>query len=327
MNTTDGATTVETSRRWYVTFHGGDAKHALNNIHAYTLDGAEIGTALAKHTLPKGVTLRELRGFSFGPDGNLYVVNAYRDYSQVLRFRGQPNAEGQHEFVDVFVAHHSANPGLLHPFHAAFAADGNLYVPSQDTNLVSRFYGPSATDASPGSPMPTPPALQDLPSHALHPGTFVPAAHHRDDGLKEVRHVLFDPDGHLYVADRGADSVKHYDGASGELLRTIAAPKLDKPIHLVLTPDGKQLLIGSAGTNAVVAYDRPSHRVAPFIAPGAGGLREPAGMAYGDDGKLYVASRGSNQILRYDTNGKPDPKPFLDGLRDHPEFLMLVGQP
>ena len=317
---------TETSRRWYVTFHGGDAKHALNNIHAYTRDGAEIGTALAKQSLPKGVDLRELRGFSFGPDGNLYVVNAYRDYSQVLRFHGRPNADGQHEFIDVFVEHRAANPGLLHPFHATFAPDGNLYVPSQDTNLVSRFYGPAAADAPPGSPMPTPPALHALPSHALHPGTFVPAAHHRDDGLKEVRHVLFDPDGHLYVADRGADSVKHYDGESGKLLRTIAARVIDKPIHLLLTPDATHLLIGSAGTDAVVAYDRTAHRVAPFIAPGAGGLREPAGMAYGDDGKLYVASRGSNQILRYDADGQPHPKPFLDDLSDHPEFLMLVGE-
>ena len=313
------------TRLWYVTFHGGDAQHALNNIHAYTTDGAEIGTALAKHTLPKGVELRELRGFSFGPDGHLYVVNAYRDYSQILRFRGQPNADGQHEFVDVFVEHRTANPGLLHPFHAAFAPDGNLYVPSQDTNLVSRFYGPSATAAAPGAPMPTPSALDDLPSHALHPGTFVPAAHHHDGGLQAVRHLLFDPDGHLYVADRDADSVKHYHGASGTLLRTIASPIIDKPIHLVLTPDRKRLLIGSAGTDAVVAYDRQSHRVTPFVAPGAGGLREPAGMAYGDDGALYVASRGGNQVLRYDERGAPAPKPFLDGLRDHPEFLMLVG--
>jgi len=49
-------------------------------------------------------------------------------------------------------------------------------------------------------------------------------------------------------------------------------------------------------------------------------------MAFGDDGSLYVASRNSNEILRYDAkDGRPSTKPFIKDLADNPEFLMLVG--
>jgi hypothetical protein len=48
-------------------------------------------------------------------------------------------------------------------------------------------------------------------------------------------------------------------------------------------------------------------------------------MAFGPDGKLYVASRESKQILRFDAeSGEPDAAPFIDGLEDFPEFIALV---
>jgi hypothetical protein len=49
-------------------------------------------------------------------------------------------------------------------------------------------------------------------------------------------------------------------------------------------------------------------------------------MAFGDDGFLYVASRNTKEILRYDTkDGRPSSAPFIKNLADSPEFLMLVG--
>ena len=49
-------------------------------------------------------------------------------------------------------------------------------------------------------------------------------------------------------------------------------------------------------------------------------------MAFGDDGLLYVASRNTKEILRYDPkDGRPLSKPFIKDLGDNPEFLMLVG--
>jgi hypothetical protein len=86
-------------KEWYVSFHGGEEKASFNNIHVYSTDGQESRKALNKESLPEGITLRELRGFVFGPDQNLYVVNAYFEYSEVLKFKGALNKDGQHDFM------------------------------------------------------------------------------------------------------------------------------------------------------------------------------------------------------------------------------------
>jgi DNA-binding beta-propeller fold protein YncE len=313
--------------RWYITFHGGDDPHEWNNIHIYNLNGNPLGKALATHTLPDGLHLRELRGFAFGPDGDLYVANAYTDASQVLRFAGTPDADGKHDFKEIFVEQHKTNPGLAHPFDVVFGSDGHLYVPSQDTNVVGRYFGPHAREGEPGAPMPHPEALQDVaPKHIL-PGTFVPSHKDAPRGVRTVRRAIFGADGDLYVVDRDADSVKRYHGGSGVFRRQYRHDSLTKPVHAAFRPSDGVLLVGSRDENAIFSIDTESGDVATLVEPRAGGLRAPAGMAFGPDGKLYVASRESKQILRFDpATGEPDAEPFITGLEDYPEFIALVGR-
>jgi glucose/arabinose dehydrogenase len=327
-------------QHWYVTFHGGepskrDPRHkaetpgtrsrAWNNIHVFALDGAPLGKALDTHTLPDGLDLRELRGFVFGPDGDLYVANAYKDASQVLRFAGTPAADGKHPFREVYVEQHKTNPGLAHPFDLAFGPDAHLYVPSQDTNIVGRYYGPRATEGKAGTPMPHPRALQDADTKHLLPGTFIPSQKHAPSGLRTVRGAIFGPDGDLYVADRDAACIKRYDGGSGALRREYRHQHLTTPVHLTFRAHDGALLAGSRDGDAVFAIDPETAAVTTLVAPGAGGLRAPAGMAFGPDGMLYVGSRETRQILRFDASaGKPDSAPFIDDLDDFPEFIALV---
>lgn len=344
---------VGVESRWYVSFHGGEGRHDRNNLHAYGLNGEPLGTVLATHVLPTAVALRELRGFSWGPDGDLYVADAYKGDSRILRFGGQPGADGKHTFVAVFAEqggegkpaaghHHQASeaggppphPGLAHPFDVAFGPDGNLYVPAQDTQIVARCYGPLTVRGPlacglPGGPMPHPSALSDLglPPGILHVGTFVPAHHHvpAPVGLREVRHALFGPGGDLFVADRAAGRVKRYHGTTGALLAELGGDHLPTPIHLLFLPDGR-LLAGSRDAHAVFALDLEGGAVSPLVKPGAGGLREPGGLALGPDGLLYVASRGGRQVLRFDPEtGMSAGKPFLNDLPDAPEFVRLVA--
>jgi len=317
--------------RWYITFHGGDDPHEWNNIHVFDLAGKPLGKALDTHSLPDGLELRELRGFAFGPDGDLYVANAYKDASQVLRFRGETGADGKHPFREIYVEQHHANPGLAHPFDVAFGPDGHLYVPSQDTNLVGRYFGPQARDGQAGQPMPHPEALRDADTEhkqqRLLPGTFVPSEKHDPLGVRTVRRAIFGAEGDLYVADRDRDSVKRYDGKTGAFQREYHHQHLTMPVHLAFRAGDGALLAGSRDGHAVFAIDTGTGDVSPLIAPGAGGLQAPGGMAFDPDGKLYVSSRETKQILRFDaTTGQPDPEPFIDGLQDFPEFISLIDR-
>ncbi|MGC4193148.1 MAG: hypothetical protein QM589_18530 [Thermomicrobiales bacterium] len=312
--------------RWYISFHGGEGQHAWNNIHSFDLDGKPLGKVLATHDLPHGTGLRELRGFAFGPDGNLYVANAYRGASQVLCFDGERGHDGRHAFRGIYVEQHRANPGLAHPFDVSFGPDGHLYVPSQDTNVVGRYYGPGSAADERGQPMPLPPALATFGADLL-PGTFVPSAKHHSRGVRTVRRTVFGPNGALFVADRDANRVKRYDGATGDFLREYHRPDLTTPVHLVWHAGTGCILVGSRDANAIFAIAPDDGAVAAFVEPGAGGLRGPAGMAFGPDGWFYVCSREAKQILRFDPRtGEPDRDPFIDVLPDFPEFIALIDR-
>ncbi|PYL02643.1 MAG: hypothetical protein DME31_08760, partial [Verrucomicrobia bacterium] len=143
----------------------------------------------------------------------------------------------------------------------------------------------------------------------------------------EVRAVIFAPNGDLYIADRAADSVRIYQARTGHFLRDLIsrADQVDKPIHLMLSPDSHYLFVGSGGNDSILRHDLRQNSTSVFITPKSGGLNGPAGMVFGDDGLLYVASRNTKEILRYDAKGgRPSGEPFIKNLGDNPEFLMLV---
>jgi len=315
-------------KEWYVSFHGGEEASSLNNIHVYSTDGKRLRKALNKKSLPAGIKLRELRGFIFGPDRNLYVVNAYFEYSEILKFNGTLNEDGRHDFAGVFVKRHAEiNPGIDHPFNLAFDSEGDLYVSSQNTSLIARYHGPASRTGRPGTPMPLPESLHSEKAN-FPPGTFVPSAKLASNGLLEVRAVIFAPNNEMFVADRAADCVRIYEARTGRHLRNLSqqSDQLDRPIHLLLSPDGRYLLIGSGGKDSILRHDLQHSSTRVFVEPKSAGLDGPAGMAFGDDGLLYVASRNSKKVLRYgETDGRPHGKPFINDLADNPEFLMLVA--
>jgi hypothetical protein len=314
-------------KEWYISFHGGEEEDTLNNIHVYSTEGEGLRKALNKKSLPAGIKLRELRGFVFGPDQNLYVVNAYFKYSQILKFNGKLNENGQHDFAQVFVKRHADNPGIDHPFNVAFDSEGDLYVSSQNTNLIARYHGPRSKKGKPGTPMSLPESLH-LEKAAFPPGTFVPSSKLASNGLLEVRAVIFARNNEMFVADRAADCVRIYEARTGRHLRNLGPQndQLDRPIHLLLSPDGRYLLIGSGGKDSILRHDLREGSTNLFVEPKSAGLDGPAGMAFGDDGFLYVASRNSKQILRYGgIDGRAHGKPFINDLADNPEFLMLVA--
>ncbi|MCG8406632.1 MAG: NHL repeat-containing protein [Phycisphaerales bacterium] len=99
-------------------------------------------------------------------------------------------------------------------------------------------------------------------SNGLYLGDFVPAG---SGGLTTPHALGFGPDGHLYVATFGGGSVLRYDATTGAPLPSST---------------------GAPGT-------------AEFVASGAGGLVQAAGMDFGPDGNIYVSDHATSRVLRY----------------------------
>lgn len=101
----------------------------------------------------------------------------------------------------------------------------------------------------------------------------------------------------IYVLNSGDASVSILDAFTQQEVRRI--PMLREPHHLVLSPDGQDLLIADSGGNEIF-----------FIDPATGETRRrerisnPYHLAYSPDGRyLVVASLRRNQIDIYDARG------------------------
>jgi len=75
------------------------------------------------------------------------------------------------------------------------------------------------------------------------------------------------------------------------------------------------LYMVSSDTQSVRRYSDQGVFISDFVAPGAGGLVAPSGLAFGPDGNLYVADNSLNQILRYSANGT-----FIDVFASDPQL-------
>ena len=130
---------------FYISFHGGDS-HAVNNIYVYHDDGTPHSSP---ELLPTGGTnpaLQELRGFGFNNNDfdNLYVLNGYKKYNDVLLYALN---EEKYIFNRIFAAGADIN-SIFHPYDLSFDTDGNVYISSQDTNVVTQLNA----EGNPSSP-------------------------------------------------------------------------------------------------------------------------------------------------------------------------------
>jgi hypothetical protein len=337
---------------WYITFHGVDKSY---NICAYD-DSGNLVTANVlnsasgrKHLLKDA----ELRGIGFAPDGDFYVVNSQKEASQILQFSGTENSDHSRNYKRIFTSNATVD-AIDHPF--AYTVDpgtGNVFISSQDTNLVTQVYGPFGNGTS-GSPAPIASALQKI---NLLDGTFVasaytnlPAYSHLSkqeitavpepqgldasphDGSKvqnSVRGILYNG-GRLYVADEPGNALKMYDGASGAYQGDFT---MSGPIHLLGV--GTKIYVSCGGDQkasppvspSVVCYDSGSATVTTVVNDSA--LTSVSGIAFGADGNFYVADRKAKTVRKYAPTTTPfTPLGIFIGsseLPDEPEFLLYVG--
>lgn len=309
-----------------VTLHGGkpEKNPHRNNVHAYDKNGNKLSSAVLDDA--DGVLLDELRGIR-SAGKYLYVVNANKLQNSVLCYEG---ADTRYRFVGWFASRHTCN-AILHPFDIAFDGVGYCYLSSQDTNVVTRFIVSDEGRSARPAPM-----AAALPAKGQFlPGTFVASSNgklsdpmttpvstpvgleYSDAEAKKhsVRGITW-ANGRLYVADQPASTIKMYD-ITGKYLGQ--SNKVETPVHLVAYHGSLYV----SGGDQVMTTSLPQSAGDFILKPLKGvKVKNASGMAFGNSGVLYVASRTENYISKFDPDFKP--LPFKCELPDNPEFLLHV---
>ena len=308
----------------FVTFHGGQpGKHPLrNNIRAYDKDGREVTRAVLQEA--KGVVLNELRAL-YRLGTLLYVAVANRTQNSLLCYRGSGT---KYRFISRVVSRKTCK-AVVHPFDFAFDGKGLCYLSSQDTNVVTRLT--VSADGKTGTPAAVAPALPARGNFA--PGTFVASSVGNLCGLstKGVRPpagLKYSTEGDkkhsvrgvvwvnkaLYVVDQPAGRIKVYD-RDGNFLGQ--SNQIESPVHLV-AHEGS-LFVSGGNTVFTAKVPKPAGK---FTLSAIRGLRikNGGGMTFTRRGRLYIASRTENVILKFDSNFRP--MKFSCELPDNPEFLL-----
>ena len=269
---------------WYISFAAG--ANGVNNILVYHDSGHPHARPELLPTGKDDPPLQEVRGFAVA-GRLLYVVNAHDRLSQILVYETDGNGDYRFKAVLASMAEVSS---LVHPYDLTFDSQGNCYVSSQDTNVVTglgaaggalevaahrqELYPPPGTflagtrvASSLGLLPGIQPLLTLLPDVGVPHGLAVGFADHtRTRVAHSVRGVVWH-DGHLYVADEPADAVKVYEVETGKFCGQIAGDNLRAPVQLLLDAAAGVLYIGSSGNDRVVTYDlaqgAPTGTVAP----------------------------------------------------------------
>lgn len=123
-------------------------------------------------------------------------------------------------------------------------------------------------------------------------------------GLDGALCARIGPDGLLYVASEGTDTIQRYNAQSGAFIDTFVTAGsggLDGPTGMTWNSLG-QLVVPSFNNDMVLRYDGVTGApLEPLVTAGSNGLNGPDnGTIIGPDGDLYVPSYFSNRVLRYD---------------------------
>lgn len=329
-----------------VTFHGGSSgKH---HIYAYDDTGAKIGAYL-KDATPSGTTgLRDIQFLPFAAGGKFYLVNSYKDSSEVFQI-----APGAKVVAAPFVSGYGDKKGLgsvYHPFGIAFdSAMEVCYIANQDSNVVVRVNGPKAPN--PGQPMEIngqlpPPA----PGEAYLPGTFVasqvplvpqgcgfktpPSVTSASGGLaaspqnlkpsqtpaNSVRGVAVIGTT-LYVADEVDNCLRTYDTGTGEYQGTINDPDnmVISPTHLIVNKGQLYISVSPKKSNdqalVLCCTPPPNPTVSALIKnPIRKGINvpHPSGMTFDGNGFFYLADLDNKTVYQFDGSFQPTAtQPFI----------------
>jgi sugar lactone lactonase YvrE len=144
-------------------------------------------------------------------------------------------------------------------------------------------------------------------------------------GLSIPHYGWFGPDGNFYVPDRGWVAILKIT-PTGELSALSSGGMFQMPVTCIPSLDGDALVVSDMGANAIfrVGYDG-SQTVMHDLASTSNLLSVPDGMAYDDEGNLYVANLGNDTIVKIDAQGNATMFSDDASLISQPGGLALDG--
>src|SRR5207247_2467752 len=134
-------------------------------------------------------------------------------------------------------------------------------------------------------------------------GSFAPVVSLTESPDPHLGHLNFDVavarGGDLYLARNGI-GVERYNATTGQPVGLVIPAAALPPgfIELAFGPDGNLYIPGTQGIDRFDA--QTGALIDHFIPNGSGGLSGGSNLSFGGDGLLYVNSRGTSSVLRYD---------------------------
>lgn len=184
----------------------------------------------------------------------------------------------ENDYVGISLGTFVSGAGQL-PHSLAFGPGGDLFVSSLKSDEVLRLDGVTGEAKGP----------------------FVASG---VGGLDSPTDLAFGPDGHLYVISQGTDAVLRYDGQTGaplgEFVNASQIAGRFVGLQTLAFGPGGDLFVGVFGDSVLRFSGTDGSPLGDFVSAGAGGLHEPKDLAFDAQGRLYVASHLSDQVLRYD---------------------------
>jgi Glucodextranase, domain B/Bacterial Ig domain len=148
-------------------------------------------------------------------------------------------------------------------------------------------------------------AVVSLTARASAPTSVAPFEIHAD-GFLDLRGIVVDGEGNVFVADREAGTVTRI---APDHSRVVVTSGLERPIGLALDRDGR-LLIAEERAGRVVRIEAGGGRTSLVT-----GVKQPRWLAVREDGTLYVAARR----LTRDSDPEPDDE------SSEPELILALG--
>jgi sugar lactone lactonase YvrE len=237
-------------------------------------------------------------GITFGPGSTLYVSSFSNN--EILSYDAAGTFIGRFVSDDPATLGVDETGGLRLAAELIFDAAGNCLVSSFGSNRILSYNGTTGAFQSVFAPQ---------NSVAL------------DEPAMPTGLAISPIDNFLYVASPGTNRVLRYDAETGAFIGVFVADDLTTPMvdesGGLLTPAALafdalgNLYVSSFQNNRVLRYDPTGLFLNNFVADDpatptvdeSGGLAGPIGVAFDATGNLYVSSRTTGNVLRYDANG------------------------